>query len=260
MIKQKNQGRSKSKMESFGTSKFYNTHIKPRGPRTSKIQYQTYVKFLEDNPKFAKCVLSESYNVESRDRDWTKLVKLMNGCQGAKKEEKQWQLSLYDFRKKITVRHRRVTMKNGAERYSKAGALTDLDIRALKAFGKWTDDDTYNTSPELQYDDDDTTNCDDDEGEADDFSLRSEPFEAFEAVPKAEPLEDPIVVYPEKLTKRKIDSDTETREPETSKHSKIIEENTKAIRNHTAALMTLSDTISALTSSIRSYMYSKNAD
>lgn len=248
------------KMESFGSSKFFKTHIKPRGPRTSKTQYETYVKFLEDNPKFAKCILSDSYTVETRDRDWSKLVKLMNGCQGANKEEQQWQQSLYDWRKKITVRHRRATMKNGAEKYSKAGDLTYLDIRALKAFGKWTDDDTYNTSPELHYDDNDTTNCDDDEGDADDYSLHSEPFEEFVAETKSEPLEDPIVVYPERLKKRKIDSDTETREPETSKHSKIIEENTKAIRGHTAALMTLSDTISALTSSIRSYMYSKNAD
>jgi Myb/SANT-like DNA-binding domain len=242
-------------------SKFFKNDIKPRGPRTSKSQYETYVKFLEDHPKFARSVICEAYNGNDRDRDWETLGKLMNGCQGANKTTKQWQECLYDWRKKMSMRYRRSTAnKNGPiDPNTKPVELSELDVRTLKALGKWTDEDTYNTNPQLHYDCD-MTNFED-EGGDEDYSNNSESYQdIFEAAPKTEPLEDPIVVFPERSKKRKLQDDEEEASPEPSKHSKVIEENTKAIRNQTAALMTLSDSITSLTSTIRSYMYSKNSD
>lgn len=239
-------------------SKFFKNDIKPRGPRTSKSQYETYVKFLEDHPKFARSVICEAYNGSDRDRDWETLGKLLNGCQGANKTIKAWQECLYDWRKKMSMRYRRSTANKNVstDPNLKPVELTELDVRTLKALGKWTDEDTYNTNPQLHYDCD-GTNFEDD---GDDYSNQSEPFSMFETGPKTEPLEDPIVVFPEKTKKRKLHEEDEGSTAESSKHSKVIEENTKAIRNHTAALMTLSDSITSLTSTIRSYMYSKNSD
>lgn len=249
-------------------SKYFKTEIKPRGPRTSKAQYETYVKFLEDNPKFSRNILSNSYTVEKRDSDWARLVELLNSSQGANKNPKQWHESFHDWRKKISVRYRRATTTNGPEMYPKAGELTELDIRALKALGKWTDENTYKIHPELHYNDNkdndnDNTNYED-EGD-DDYSYHSDQFDFIETGPKMEPVEDPIVIYPENPKKRKHDDEPKRQQsppppPESSKHSKIVEENTKAIRNHTAALMALADSITSLTSTIRSYMYSKNSD
>lgn len=237
-------------------SKFFKNDIKPRGPRTSKSQYETYVKFLEDHPRFARSVICEAYNGSDRDRDWEILGKLLNGCQGANKTVKGWQECLYDWRKKMSMRYRRsAANKNSTvDPNTKAIELTELDVRTLKALGKWTDEDTYNINPHLHYD---ATNFED---EGDDFSNHSEPFSMFESGPKTEPLEDPIIVFPEKSKKRRLDQDDGETVVEPSKHLKVIEENTKAIRNHTAAVMTLSDAITALTSSIRSYMYSKSTD
>lgn len=237
-------------------SKFFKNDIKPRGPRTSKSQYETYVKFLEDHPRFARSVICEAYNGSDRDRDWEILGKLLNGCQGANKTVKGWQECLYDWRKKMSMRYRRSTANKNStiDPNTKAIELTELDVRTLKALGKWTDEDTYNISTHLHYD---TTNFED---EGDDYSNHSESFSMFESGPKTEPLEDPIIVFPEKSKKRKLEQEDGETAAEPSKHLKAIEENTKAIRNHTAAVMTLSDAITALTSSIRSYMYSKNSD
>jgi hypothetical protein len=204
------------------------------------------VKFLEDNPNFASGILSDAYSADDRERDWNKIVKLLNGCPGAKKEPKQWEESFYAWKSKLTNRRRKA--RNESEKSSKADELTDLDIRALKALGKWTSDLSYNKQADYHYDNGNTT--------FDDDSDQTGSFEMFQTMPKTETFEDPIMVYPDLPKKRKHDEES----PETSKHSKIIEENTKAIRNHTAALMTLSDSISSLTSTIRSYILSRNLE
>lgn len=249
-------------------SKYFKTEIKPRGPRTSKSQYETYVKFLEDNPKFAQNIICEAYSAANRDSDWVRLGDLLNDCQGANKTIKAWQECLYDWRKKLSIRQRRSSMnKSSLVDPNAKQELSEVDIRALKALGKWTDEDTYNMNPQLHYD----CNASNFEDEGEEYSNQSESYSMFESNPKAEPLEealdetldepleDPIVVYPERrenCKKRKLQEDYE----ETSKHSKIIEDNTKAIRGHTAAIMTLSDAITSLTSTMRSYMYSKSSD
>jgi hypothetical protein len=221
---------------------------KGRRPRTSKPQQETYVKFLEDNPNFASGILSDAYSAEDRERDWNKIVKLLNGCPGAKKEPKQWEESFYAWKSKLTNRRRRAMARNNSEKLSKADELTDLDIRALKALGKWTGEISYNNQADFPYDNGNTT--------FDDDSDQTGSFEMFQTMPKTETFENPMIVYPDQPKKRKLDEES----PETSKHSKIIEENTKAIRNHTAALMTLSDSISSLTSTIRSYIHSRNLE
>lgn len=239
---------------------------KTRGPRTSKAQYEVYVQFLEDHRNFANGVLTEAYDNHAQIRDWELLVTLLNAAPGAVKNPKQWKESLHDWRLKVNSRYRHQNGKIlSVEQANKIQQLSELDIRALKACGQWGNS-SFSRSEDgdrqssMHYEEE----SGEDEEEESTQSSQQETF--FEIIPKRESLADPILI-PEnhqesssyqmhKPKKRKATDDDEGQSE--AKNSKAIDDNTKALRQHTAAIMTLSDSIAALTSTIRSYIYSKN--
>lgn len=241
---------------------------KTRGPRTSKAQYEVYVQFLEDHKNFAIGVLTEAYDNHAQSRDWELLVTLLNAAPGAVKNPKQWKESLHDWRLKVNSRYRHQNGKVlSVEQANKIQQLSDLDIRALKACGQWG-----NSSFSRSEDDDKQSSMhyEEESGDDDEDSNQSSQQEStnfFDIIPKRESLADPILLpenhqesssYQMHKTKKRKATDDIDEGPSEAKNFKAIDDNTKALRQHTAAIMTLSDSIAALTSTIRSYIYSKN--
>lgn len=238
---------------------------KTRGPRTSKAQYEVYVQFLEDHRNFAIGVLTESYDNHAQSRDWELLVTLLNSAPGAVKNPKQWKESLHDWRLKVNSRYRHQNGKVlSVEQANKIQQLSELDMRALKACGQWG-----NSSFSRSEDGDKSSmHYEEESGDDDEDSHQSSQHESstyFEITPKRESLADPTLLlehhqesssfHTHHAKKRKATDDGERRE---AINSKAIDDNTRALRQHTAAIMTLSDSVAALTSTIRTYIYSKN--
>lgn len=153
----------------------------------------------------------------------------------------------------------------------------DFDVRALKALGKWENEDCLKRTrithqrrktkrKVLRYEEESepeesSTVEEEDEAmsyENNDFSIVNVKAEAqFEnPLVEEEEEESPIQFVthseqPNSPKRRKVDDSEDTDK------SKVVEDNTKAIKQHTAAIMGLTDSINALTSTIRSYLYNK---
>lgn len=66
-------------------------NTKVRGARMSKNQQEVYIKFLEDNLPFSSGTNSISYDLNSREKDFERLVEILNSTVGAVKSRRRWQ-------------------------------------------------------------------------------------------------------------------------------------------------------------------------
>lgn len=236
-----------------------------RGPRVQRCQQEIYIKFLADHPSFAANIVTESYNAQMRNRDWQKLVNLLNDSPGAEKNLKQWTDTFKEWRYKLFARFRKNCQEDlpesEARKYKK---LSSFEVKALKVMGKLTDEEnlarSMEESPIHEISDDSSSNQSLEIGE------NIDTIEYVDVFTKEEPVENsPMFIEnsfsldssskPPKSKRRRVE---ESDEAEAPPKKSALEENTQALRQHTASIMSLADAITSLTTTIRSYMYSKN--
>ena len=171
----------------------------------------------------------------------------------------------------------------------------EFDIRALKALGKWENDDggahkiLNNTKRRrrrvYKQDSDSEQEAEEDMSEDNNeyFNLTADNFNCLATVKTEIEIEDPLVeeiqprastldqsalsiipqIQPVKQRKRQRQIEIEPNEYDefdqssAETYEKVLSENTKAMKQHTAAIAGLTDAITSLTSIIRSYMYNK---